>query len=104
MSQWYCVNLGDALTAGIELDRIERAFAAAFGRRGEPGDMGLFVRHVSEGQLHCDVVVYFTPASADVAGRALADPCPPPSRHGLGLLQGSAEAWRLLAGRDEPPC
>ncbi|MDN3519849.1 hypothetical protein QWY84_19780 [Aquisalimonas lutea] len=101
MSQWYCLNLGDALTAGIELERIERAFATAFVRHGRPGDMGLFVRHVSEGQLHCDVVVYFTPAAAEVANRAQADLCPPPSRHGLGLLQGATEAWRLLPTEGE---
>lgn len=100
MTQWHSVNLGDALLAGTELARIERDFDRAYAREGEPEHMAMFIRHVSEGQLHCDVIVYFSPAASPVAREAFADPCPPPLPQGLGLLRGSEDAWELL-GEDK---
>lgn len=101
MSQWHNLNLGDALLAGAELERIERAFDEAYG--GDPNAAGaaLFLRHVSEGQLHCDVIVYFTPPARDLALRMGADPCGPPLAAGLGLLKGPRTAWALLPREGE---
>jgi hypothetical protein len=51
--------------------------------------MGLFVSHGSEGRLHCEVVVYFTPAAADVGGVLGAALCRTPPRERLSLLAGT---------------
>ncbi|MCC5859648.1 MAG: hypothetical protein JJT90_15930 [Ectothiorhodospiraceae bacterium] len=82
--------------AHAEMDRIERRFRAQYVAAGRPGDMAVFIRHVSEGQLHCDVILYFPPAAAELAAWAHADPCPPPARPGLGMMVGSDAAWDLL--------
>lgn len=102
---WHTLNLGDALLATPDVAAIETQFCRAFRQAGEPEDMALFVRHVSAGQLHCDVILYFSPAAEDVARHAGAECCMPPDPRGLGLLQGGAGARELLSpppAGDEP--
>lgn len=98
MSAWFGKNLGDAMLAPEELGRIEAAFAAECGRGGCPADAAVFVRHESEGRLHCEVHVYFSPAAAAVAAAVDADPCARPSPHDLSQLAGAPGAWSLLFG------
>lgn len=88
VSNWFVSNLGDAMLAQDALVDIQRRFDAAWRRAGRPQDMGLFVRHVSEGRLHCEVLVYFSPAAAVVARECDAEPCAPPAREGLDRLGG----------------
>ena len=57
--------------------------------------MAVFVRSVSEGRLHCEVIAYFSPAAADVAKTFDGQPCPKPAREGLGLLAGLAFVNRM---------
>lgn len=102
MSQWHNLNLGDALLAGMELERIERAFDDIYGRSRRAEQAAVFLRHTSEGQLHCDVIVYFSPQAEDLAQRMHADPCAAPLAAGLGLLKGPQTAWRLLETDDKP--
>lgn len=94
MEVWYSRNLGDAMLADEALSRVTAGFADAWENAGRPGDMGLFMRHESDGRLHCEVKVYFSPAAADMARAWGATPCPAPSPEGLSLL----------AGADVPPC
>lgn len=89
--RWYCRVLGDATLAAPLLDELCAAFAAAVAA-GECGG-GLFLRHESEGQLHCSVKVYFSPGAAAVAPRLGARPCLTPGKDGLSLLAGDAGAW-----------
>jgi len=100
MSSWYSVNLGDALLAGEALAQIRTQFCAIPIPPGAPasGDrtLALFVRHQSEGRLHCEVMVYFPPAAFRLAAAANARPCRKPSPANLGLLAGSADAWSVL--------
>ena len=72
------------------LVEIQRRFDEAYRDAGQPQAMGLFIRHVSEGRLHCEALVYFSPAAAAVARECDAEPCAPPAREGLDLLAGSA--------------
>jgi hypothetical protein len=95
-SPWFCRNLGDAMLAGAELERIERLFREARDRAGRPDDLALFIRHEAEGRLHCEVKVYFPPAAAGVARAVDALACRRPAVDGLGLLAGAEAAWRLL--------
>lgn len=90
MSHWFVLNLGDAMLAQDALRDVQHRFDLAYREREFPQDMGLFIRHVSEGRLHCEVLVYFSPAAATVAQEFDAEPCAPPARNGLDLLAGGA--------------
>ena len=58
--------------------------------------MAIFTRSESEGRLHCEVIVYFSPAAADVAKAFDAQICTKPGREGLGLLAGDEHSWAVL--------
>jgi hypothetical protein len=88
MGRWFSKNLGDAMLAWKDQARIETLFKTAYAKAGKPEDMALYIRHESEGRLHCEVIVYLTPASIDVAREINATSCEKPSSHGLGLLLG----------------
>jgi hypothetical protein len=87
-ADWFSRNLGDAMLAWTALTRIETLFKAAYAKAGKPENMALYIRHESEGRLHCEVIVYLTPESADVARVIGAESCKKPSSSGLGLLLG----------------
>ena len=96
MRRWFSKGLGDGLLAGEPLGRIEELFLSEYARAGGPRDMAIFVRHESEGRLHCEVRAYFSPASAVVARAVDADPCDRPLPEGLSLLAGAHESWLVL--------
>ena len=97
MSTWFTKNLGDAMLAYAELQHIEQLFTATMrGKTHPPDDAAVFFRHESEGRLHCEVQVYFSPTAADVAAAVCARPCSKPSSDGLDLLIGSPSSWSLL--------
>ncbi|HEY6096040.1 MAG TPA: hypothetical protein VIU93_13910 [Gallionellaceae bacterium] len=93
MSTWYTCNLGDAMLAGASLEQIKAQFLAAFDEATGAKDMAVFFRHESEGRLHCELKVYFTPAAGSVARAMGAIPCHQPSANELALLAGAEEAW-----------
>jgi hypothetical protein len=96
MSAWFTKNLGDAMLAGEALAQLEALFVSTYGRSGDSGKMAIFVRHESEGRLHCEVKAYFPPAALALAKTVDADPCARPSRDGLSLLVGSEDAWHAF--------
>jgi hypothetical protein len=96
MSTWFTSHLGDAMLVGESLDQIEAFFSAECKKAGDSGEMAVFIRHESEGRLHCEVKVYFSPATAIVAEAVCAVPCKKPSPVDLGLLCGSEESWSVL--------
>jgi hypothetical protein len=96
MSVWYTRNLGDAMLAVPALDQLRQQFETLLSNENTPGPQALFVRHESAGDLHCELVVYLTPASAELAGTVDARACPRPVSAGLELYCGSTEAWSLL--------
>ncbi len=96
MSVWFTKNLGDAMLAGAVLDQIHERFLAAYGVADSGTETAVFIRHESEGRLHCEVKAYFSPA-ADVVARAVeAEPCNRPAPDGLSLLVGSEDSWSTL--------
>jgi len=96
MSGWFSKNLGDAMLAREALDGIEALFRSVYAKAGNLMEMAVFIRHESEGRLHCEVKVYFSPASVAVAREVDADPCKKPTPDGLSLLVGSEESWLVL--------
>ncbi len=96
MSVWFSKNLGDGMLAWEPLAHIEALSLAAFTNAGGREDMAVFMRHESEGRLHCELIVYFSPAASELAKEVDADRCERPSAHGLGLLAGSEDCWSAL--------
>jgi hypothetical protein len=90
MPGWHSLPLGDALTAELPIARVKEAFDAEFATRDRPGDASVFARYESEGRLHCEVTVFFSPGARDLACRFGAKPCAAPVREGLELLCGDA--------------
>ncbi|WP_372738862.1 hypothetical protein [Neptunomonas sp.] len=89
MHSWRMKNLGDAMLAAEDLEDIRALFQRAYDQAGSPEDMAIYVRHEAEGRLHCEVKLYFTPATSEFAEAVGARCCPSPSSEGLGLLVGS---------------
>lgn len=96
MSVWFTKNLGDAMLAQEPLDRIHQLFLPAYEQADGSKEMAVFIRHESEGRLHCEVKAYFSPASVVVARAVDAEPCARPSPNGLSLLVGSEDSWPAL--------
>jgi len=96
LQAWHSLNLGDPLLADRELDRIRQLFQAECTHQSGNKGMALFIRHESEGQLHCEVKLYFSPAATAVAGAVGATVCDKPSPEDLGLFAGSDDAWTVL--------
>ncbi len=82
---WWCLDLGDAWLASDGLERLQQQYRL-FLQSGEGGDLRLWQRHESEGQLHCRLTVYFPPEAAAFAGFVAAQPCPEPGKTGLSEL------------------
>jgi hypothetical protein len=99
-STWHSLPLGDGMTAAEPSEEIRAAFRAAFTSAGEPADMAVFTRHES-GNLHCEVIAYFSPSAAGLAMLFDAEPCQRPSRSGLGLLAGKEVCWSVLFPESE---
>jgi len=96
MTHWFCKNLGDPLLAEAALDQIKTLYADAYTTTSPPRDLAIFVRHESEGRLHCEVMVYFSPAAADIARAVDAIGCHAPASNDLGLLVGSDDVRAIL--------
>ncbi|KAB2891052.1 MAG: hypothetical protein F9K32_05870 [Desulfobulbaceae bacterium] len=96
MDKWFRKNLGDAMLAFLELDRVEILCLSAYTNANCPNEMAVFLRHESEGRLQCEVIVYFSPAMAHIAGELGATPCEKPAKYGLSLMVGTPNAWSLL--------
>lgn len=96
MRVWFSKNLGDGMLACEPLGHIEEIFLSVYAKADSPIEMAVFIRHESEGRLHCEVKVYFSPASCVVARAVDAEPCERPSPDGLSLLAGSEDSWLAL--------
>jgi len=96
MDTWYSKEIGDGMMAAMPSDEIVEAFLRMFDKLGKPLDMAVFTRLESEGRLHCEVTVYFSPAAKDVALAFDAERCERPSRSGLSLLAGDKLSWSKL--------
>ena len=99
MSFWFTINLGDAMLAEEPLNHIKELFLSEYVKSNGPKEMAVFIRHESEGRLHCEVRVYFSPSSVAVAVAVDAVPCARPSPDDLGLLAGSKAAWLVFFPR-----
>ena len=96
MNTWYSKNLGNAMLSFESQEQLEYSFLSEVSKIGNHDNLALFIRHESEGRLHCEVVAYFSPASGEIAKALGAKPCKMPSPNGLNLLIGTEETWSML--------
>jgi len=95
-SGWFRKNLGDAMLAGEALGQLETQYSSTYSASGRSDKIAVFIRHESEGRLHCEVKAYFSPDTVDLAKKVDADPCTKPSPEGLSLLVGNGNSWQSL--------
>ncbi|ADE12400.1 hypothetical protein [Sideroxydans lithotrophicus] len=95
-SVWFTKNLGDAMLADAALTRLVALFALTYGKANSSPKIAVFVRHESEGRLHCEVKAYLSPDAAAMAKLVDAAPCKRPSTDGLSLLAGTNDCWPAL--------
>jgi hypothetical protein len=100
MSSWFYKNVGDAMMAFEPLSKIEDQYRSTVPLAPCSKELAVFVRYNSAGQLHCEVEVYFSPASVALAKELDAVPCARPSPYGLSLLIGSKDSWSALFPED----
>ncbi|MGH8491523.1 MAG: hypothetical protein ACRERR_00215 [Moraxellaceae bacterium] len=96
MSKWSSRVLGDAQTSFLDCRDIAETGEEFFAAAGRPPAMAVFVSNVSEGRLHCEVTVYFSPAAQALAKRFQAKSCARPAPDGLDLLAGDPASWDVL--------
>ena len=77
MANWYRLNLGDPMLAEQQSGELKA--------RAEAQGETLYARHESEGQLHCDLIVYFASDASDLAHEFGARICDDPGE-GLAPL------------------
>ena len=95
MKDWFLKNLGDAMLAYDQLSDLQEIISSAILNSDKCHDMAAFTRHESEGRLHCEVKIYFSPDCSTVARAVNAEPCEKPSPDGLGILAGSEDSWMI---------
>ncbi|MCW8900156.1 MAG: hypothetical protein OQK75_05945 [Gammaproteobacteria bacterium] len=99
MSAWFKKNLGDAMLATEQLDRIKKRFLSSYSdcnHSNASNSAAVFIRHESEGRLHCEVHVYFSPAAFSVANAVGAKRCKKPMPDDLSLLIGPEDALAIF--------
>ncbi len=89
---WFRLVLGDPMLVDPQLDELAAQAVAAL-----PAHQVLAWRHESTGDLHCQVVVYFSPGASKWATSLGARACSPPEHRGLSALAGDE---RVLASLD----
>lgn len=85
---WYRLNLGAADFADAAKERIASQVRSDWEAAGHPHELAAYTRHESEGRLHCELIVYFSPAAANTARRLGATPCAAPGPWDLAHLAG----------------
>ena len=95
---WYSRALGDALYGAEHLleESLRPRFEEIVVRAGKSAGLAVFTRLESEGRLHCELVVYLSPAAGALAETFGALPCGKPAPAGLRLFAGDERAWSAL--------
>lgn len=99
---WYRLELGDGLLSAEALDRLRYDFEAWWDGEERPENASAWVRHESEGRLHCETVVYLSPGASGFAARVHAEACPRPGGSGLGRVAGAG--WVVGANSTRTGC
>ncbi|UAW99413.1 hypothetical protein KEM63_05455 [Halopseudomonas nanhaiensis] len=80
---WRRLVLGDPMLVDAQVDALAREAIIRLG-----SDAMLALRHESTGDLHCQVIAYFSPGADDWARSLGGRLCAAPMRSGLSVLAG----------------
>lgn len=84
------------MLAGDALDQIKLLYSLTYRHPNVHPDAAVFIRHESAGRLHCEVIAYFSPNTANFANDMGATPCRIPTKSDLSLFAGSESSWHTL--------
>lgn len=90
------------MLASEALDQIRASYAALYEGVERRQSAAVFIRHESEGRLHCEVIAYFSPAAFRLAEAFDAVPCRRPSRGDLSLHAGPDDCWDIFESTHKP--
>jgi hypothetical protein len=99
MNIWFTNNLGDPMLADESLARIKALYLSKYSKHKSvknSNEIAIFFRLESSERVHCEVKIYYSPATIIVAEQLNAIPCKKPCLEGLGLLVGLEESWSIL--------
>lgn len=96
MLNWFKLNIGDAILASDKLAQIEELILLKHQNSESDTEVVAYTRHESDGYLHCQVKVYFSPKASLIAKEFNATPCAKPSPNELSLLVGDEGSWSLF--------
>lgn len=96
MKDWFVKNMGDPLLAQELLDQLKVRLSSSYLATGSRNNMAAFIRHESEGRLHCEVKIYMSPRFFTAAKEINAESCKRPQSDGLSIFVGSPESWLVL--------
>ncbi len=96
MNHWFCKNFGDAMLADVALVQLKEQYVSLYKHTDSSKHRAVFIRHETVGHLHCQVTIYFSPETSQLAKIFDAVTCAPPSRDGLSLLVGDDSVWAIL--------
>ena len=88
---WYRLVIGDPMLADAQIDALTRQAESQLGR-----DALLALRHESGGDLHCQVIAYFSSSAGKWARSLGACHCAVPMRSGLSVLAGDERVLDTL--------
>ena len=83
---WYSLNCGDPALCGSKVQEILLIFERISSACELPPGAAVFARHESNGDLHCELILYFTPEAITVARAVEAIACNKPVSRGLAKL------------------
>jgi hypothetical protein len=100
MATWYKWHLGEPVDnpmVDAALTLVDELFGYELIAAGDPPDFAIFKRLETKNHLHCDLVLYFSPAAHGLAELLGAEPCEKPARAGLDLYSALDDGvWSLL--------
>jgi hypothetical protein len=95
-NHWFCKNLGDAMLADQTLLRIQEQFASLYQDAPPATRRAVFIRHETTSHLYCQVILYFSPETSELAKMFDAESCSPPAQEGLSMFAGDKDTFTRL--------
>lgn len=90
VDDWYVVDLGDAITADVQLERLKIHLEKSYQSMDHLLPVAAYYRYESQG-LHCHTMLYLTASFQQVADISQAELCMAPTSQGLMFLAGDVK-------------
>lgn len=98
MTQWYSINMGDALLAQPRLSELEHHLTELYEQADERAHLAACYRHENHG-MHCHLVVFITAGFQALARLEGATRCNPPDPADISFLAGDQGCLERFCSR-----